>query len=155
MFDKIKGLLAGNNHAGNSDGEIKDPLLKTRIAASVLLLETAYTDDYCSPEELSLIQTVLNKKFNISNGLASEILALAQREREEEVDLWQFSNLINQKFSEQEKISIMETAWQIIYTDGKLGSNEDNFAHTMAKLLRLSHEQMIAAKLKAKKKMLN
>ena len=151
MFDKIKNLLTGSNHEKNSGGVTKDPKLKTRIAACVLLLETAYADDYCSPEELTLIQLILNKKFNISNDLASEIMTLAQRKRGEEVDLWQFSNLINQEFSEQKKITIMETIWQIIYLDGKLDSNEDNFAHIMAKLLRLSHEQMIAAKLKAKK----
>jgi len=155
MFDKIKDLLTSSRHEKNSGEDTKDPLLKTKVAASVLLLETAYTDDYCSPEELNIIQSVLNKKFNITNELASEIMALAQRKLEEEVDLWQFSNLINQEFSEQEKITIMETAWQIIYTDGKLDSNEDNFAHTMAKLLHLSHEQMISAKLKAKNKMMN
>ena len=44
----------------------------------------------------------------------------------------------------------MESVWSIIFADGKLDANEDYFAHKLANLLRLSHGEMIDAKLAAK-----
>ena len=38
--------------------------------------------------------------------------------------------------------------WEIIYTDGILDKHEDYLVHKLANLLRLSHEQLIEAKLK-------
>ena len=50
--------------------------------------------------------------------------------------------------SEQKKTQIIEMVWEIIYIDGKLDQHEDYLVHKLARLLRLSHKQLIEAKLK-------
>jgi len=43
----------------------------------------------------------------------------------------------------------MELVWKLVYADGILDKHEDYLAHKLAKLLRLSHRELIDAKLKA------
>ena len=50
----------------------------------------------------------------------------------------------------EEKLRLIETIWKIAYTDGKLDKHEDYLVHKLAKLLRLTHKQLIEAKIKAK-----
>jgi hypothetical protein len=38
--------------------------------------------------------------------------------------------------------------WEIVYIDGKLDQYEDYLVHKLGKLLRLTHQQLINAKLK-------
>jgi len=41
--------------------------------------------------------------------------------------------------------------WDVVYADGKLDKHEDYLVHKLAALLRLTHKQLIEAKLKVKK----
>ena len=60
----------------------------------------------------------------------------------------QITNLINQNYSIEEKIRIIEMIWKLAYTDGKLDKHEDYLVHKLARLLRLTHKQLIEAKFK-------
>lgn len=120
------------------------------IAASVLLLETAYADFECSDDEMSHVMETLREKFGISREYTEDLLEIARRERAQAIDLWQYANLINQQYSLEEKKELMAAAWRIIYIDGELEKHEDHFAHKLATLLRLSHSEMIEAKIKGR-----
>ena len=72
----------------------------------------------------------------------------SEAEIEKSIDLWQFTNLINQNYSIEEKLKVIELIWKVAYSDGKLEKHEDYLAHKIAGLLRLSHGQLIDAKLK-------
>ncbi len=142
MFKSIKSLLGSQCPAKDKPS--------TRLAVTILLLEASFVDGECSPAELTKVKVAIRRQFSLTDNEAEKLIGQARQERQETVDLWQFSNQINQDFSEAQKIQIMETAWQIFYADRILDSDEDQYAHTMAKLLRLSHEQLIAAKLKGR-----
>ncbi len=143
MFKSIKSLL-GNKRP------VREEPSRTRLAVTILLLEASFVDGECSPDELAKIKAAIIKQFSLTDSEAGKLISQATEEQQETVDLWQFSNQINHDFPEAQKIQIMEAAWQIFYADGILNSDEDQYAHTMAKLLRLSHEQLIAAKLKGR-----
>jgi uncharacterized tellurite resistance protein B-like protein len=64
------------------------------------------------------------------------------------VDLWQFTKLINENYSNEEKIKIIEILWQIVYVDGKMDQHEHYLMNKLQNLLRLTHDQLITAKLK-------
>ncbi len=98
---------------------------------------------------LHIVQTLKNM-FNLSSEYVDELIEQARLERKNSVELWQYTNKMNQNFSKEEKIQVMEDVWRVIHADGQLEKHEDQFAHKLANLLRLSHEQMIAAKIKAR-----
>ena len=66
------------------------------------------------------------------------------------MDLWEFTDLINENYSRAEKKEILEAAWRVIYADDRLDKYEDHFVHKLAKLLRFEHRDLIDAKLKVK-----
>ncbi len=45
---------------------------------------------------------------------------------------------------------MVELVWDIAYADGSLDRHEDYFVHKLANLLRLTHRQLIDAKLRVK-----
>jgi len=123
---------------------------RLQVATCIILLEVAKSDDEFSSIEKATVGAILKKKFDLSAEAAEELIKVASREREESVDLWEFTNLINENYSKEEKRRIVESAWRVIYADEKLDSYEDYFVHKLAKLLQLDHSDLIDAKLKVK-----
>ena len=72
----------------------------------------------------------------------------SEAELEKSIDLWQFTNCINQNYPIEDKLKVIEIVWEVAYSDGRLEQHEDYLAHKLATLLRLSHKQLIDAKLK-------
>ncbi|MFO7606501.1 MAG: TerB family tellurite resistance protein [Desulfurivibrionaceae bacterium] len=151
MLTIIKSILEGKkDEKSESPG---DPERKKHVAAGVLLLEAAHIDDECTEEEMEHVVETLKEKFNLTADCVAELIELAHQHREEAIDLWQYTNHINQHFERAEKLAVMEDVWRIILVDGQLEKHEDHFAHKLASLLRLSHAEMIDAKLKAREQM--
>ena len=152
MLNFIKNTLSGRGR-GVSDASA-DREERTKIAASVILLEAAYADYECSPEELDHVIATLRTNFNLSRSHAEDLVELAHRERSQAVDLFEFTNHINDAFSKQEKKEVLEAVWRVIFLDGTLEKHEDHFVRKLTHLLRLSHQEMIEAKLKAREQTL-
>jgi uncharacterized tellurite resistance protein B-like protein len=119
-----------------------------RVAACALLLEMAHIDGESSLEEQEAILAILRKRFGLNDEQVSELVDAAAEEWKRSVDLWPFARRINQDFSETEKERLIEMIWEVAFLDGRLDKYEDYLVHKLANLLRLSHGQLIEAKLK-------
>ena len=119
-----------------------------RVATCALFLELARIDEKFTEAEMNSIVSILKEKYSLSSEHADALIAEAERELEKSVDLWQFARLINENYSNEEKIKIIETLWRIVYVDGKMDQYEHYLMNKLQNLLRLSHHQLIAAKLK-------
>lgn len=149
MFDRIRKIIEGNN-TKTVPAQEQDPVFKRHIAASVLLLEAAHVDNECTDEEMDHVIETLKSNFDLSHEYTEELIGLAHEERNNAVDLWEFTNHMNQHYALDEKLAVMEDVWRIIHADGQLEKHEDHFAHKLANLLRLTHKQLIDAKVKAR-----
>lgn len=129
-------------------GEEKTPdENQVAVAVCALLLEMAGIDGEFSETERKQVFSVLRKQFHLEEGQVEELTRLASKELEGSLDLWNFTNRINQYYSTEEKIKLVELLWRIIYADKKLDKYEDYLIHRLSGLLRLSHKQLIEAKL--------
>jgi uncharacterized tellurite resistance protein B-like protein len=149
MFAVIRNIIEGKSSSKGKESR-EDLEQKKHVAAGVLLLEAAHIDNECTDDEMEHIVATLRDKFDLSDDCVADLLELAHDGREQAVDLWQFTNHVNQHFSAAEKLAVMEDVWRIILLDGQLEKHEDHYAHKLANLLRLSHKQMIDAKLRAR-----
>jgi uncharacterized tellurite resistance protein B-like protein len=111
----------------------------------------ARIDEKFTAEEMDTVLSIMTEKYGLSREHADALVAEADRELEESVDLWQFAGLINENYSIDEKIEIIETLWQMVYVDGKMDEYEHYLMNKLKNLLRLSHDQLIGAKLKVLK----
>lgn len=147
MIDLVKKFF------GKSRSDVSRPDKETashdvRIATCALLLEMAHIDGEFSESERESIINIIKKDYDLSDEHAVALIEAAGEELERSIDLWKFAKLINQNYSLDEKIQIIEMVWRVIYTDGKLDRHEDYLVHKLANLLRLTHKELIDAKMK-------
>lgn len=120
---------------------------RIQIASCVILLEVAKFDFDFSSIEKETTKAILKNEFAIPEDAIEDLMKISEEKREDSVDLWEFTNVINKNFSREEKIKIIEAAWKIIYADDKLDKYENHYVHVLADLLRLRHDELIDAKL--------
>ena len=147
MIDLVKKFFT-KKASDDSGQEKKEDSHDIRVAACAILLEMANIDGEFSKEEQLSIVSMLKEKYQLSEEYTAELVKSSHKELEGSIDLWQFTNLINQSYSRDEKISIVEMVWQVVYADGKLDKHEDYLVHKLGKLLRLSHKELIDMKVK-------
>ena len=119
-----------------------------RVATCALFVEIARIDEKFTEAEMNSIVSILKERYGLSPEHADALIAEAEGQLEKSVDLWHFTRLINENYSTEEKIKIIETLWRIVYVDGKMDQYEHYLMNKLQNLLRLSHNQLIAAKLK-------
>lgn len=122
------------------------------IATCALLLEMAHTDSEFNSLEQEKIISILQDEFNLSHHDASELIELSELERKESLDLWQFTNLINNHYSKEEKKKVLEILWHVVYADDKVDKYEEYLMRKLSNLLNMDHGDMIDAKFKARDK---
>ena len=110
---------------------------RIQLAACALLLELAYADDEFSTAERAHIESVLLRHFNLDAAAASALMSLADQERKQAVDLWQFTSLIAQRYDLGQKMLLAEVMWGLILADGAVAEHEAYLVRKMANLLGL------------------
>ena len=149
MIENIKKFFSEKIDTSDQESQVSSEQ-SVSIASCALLLEMAHADSEFSQSERDNIIAILQSNFDMTKDDASELLNLADLERKESLDLWQFTNLINQNYSREEKIKVAETLWRVIYTDGKVDKHEEYLMRKLTFLLNLQHQDMIEAKFKAR-----
>ena len=95
MLDKIKSIFQTKvTEAAAPDEQ------RFEIAACVLLLEVAHSDDDFSAVERKAVTEILTERFSLSETEVTELMAAADERRKEALDLFQFSQVINKEFQE-------------------------------------------------------
>jgi uncharacterized tellurite resistance protein B-like protein len=147
MLDFVVSHLSGGKGNSLKPGRSKEDRVK--IATCVLLLEMANADGVFSHSEGGKLREILQNDLKLPPDEIEEILSIAEREREESVDLWAYTNLINEHFTDADKQRLVEMIWELAYVDDRLDQYEDYLVHKLGNLLHVKHEDLIAAKLKA------
>ena len=150
MIDLVKKFF-GKSPKGGPGDQVEETSHDIRVATCALFLEMSNIDGEFSKTERENIISIMKKHYDLSDEYVVTLLEASHEELKGSIDLWQFTNLINQNYSMEEKLRIIEAIWRVAYTDGKLDKHEDYLVHKLAKLLRLSHKQLIEAKVKVKK----
>jgi uncharacterized tellurite resistance protein B-like protein len=147
MIDILKrffSLSPGNGKA--SPGNENDQ--QVLMAVCALFLEMGRIDGTFSQQETGMVVDLLTKKYGLAVEHVDAIMAEANRVLDESVDLWQFARVINEDFDNARKEKLIERLWRIVYIDGKMDEHEHYLMNKLSNLLRLSHKQLIDAKLK-------
>ena len=147
MIDLVKNFFGRHIRNSSTDQEVEKPH-DIRMAICALFLEMANIDGEFSESEQKNIILTLEKDYHLPEEYADALIEASNEELKGSIDLWKFTNLINQNYSGEEKIRIIEMVWKIAYADGTLDKHEDYLVHKLSKLLRLTHKQLIDAKLK-------
>jgi uncharacterized tellurite resistance protein B-like protein len=123
---------------------------KIQIAATTLFIEIAKADSNFSPDEQNKIIELLKKFFSLTNEQVENLISLANEWIKESVSLYEFTDIINKYFTQDDKYELVKNLWKIVYIDNVLDKYEEHLIRIISNNLKLSHRDMIAAKLEAK-----
>lgn len=145
MIDAIKKFF-GSQMSPPTDPDAARAGKDIRLAACALLLELAHADSEFTADERQHLESAVRRQFGVAGPEAERLLELAEAERAQAVDLWQFTKLISDNYSTGQKMVLAEIMWGLVYADGELASKEDYLMRKIFSLLRLEPGYLAEAK---------
>ena len=148
MLSSLQNLLhtfftpEGNAH--EQDGQ------KLQLATAVLLFDVMRSDDKTGDAELTLTKNTLRKRFALSDEALAQLMAQAEQTAKSANDYFSFTSLMNDSFTQAQKIQVVEFMWQVAYADDAVDANENHLISKVASLLYVTHGEYIGAKMRAK-----
>ena len=144
MLEQLKKIfLEEPDDDGRTEADI-------RLAAAALLIEVARADHQQDSAEESTMATLLINTLGIDPETVDALMRSAQRKVEEATSLFEFTRLINEHYSIEQKRSLVQSMWQVAYADASLDKYEEHIIRRVAELIYLPHPDFIAAKLEAR-----
>lgn len=156
MFDYLKKIFGEEPEQKTELREHKPSVTKkhkVEIAACALFIEMAKADGEFTDEERSFIISEMKNTFNLEDDCIDDLMALAEQRVKESVSLYEFTGIINNTFTQPEKIELIESLWKLIYKDEKLSAYEDHLIKRIGATMNIEHKQIINAKLWVKEQM--
>ena len=98
---------------------------RAQIAAAVLLVEVARSDQNFSDAERQAVLESVQRKFRLSATESQQLLELAELESRTAHDIYQFTSRIDATFQIDEKVRLLEELWRAAYSDGVLHEYEE------------------------------
>jgi len=146
----IKNIFS--NRKNNSDNENHANSLGVELAYAALLIEVVKSDYEIDERESKKVLEILNKKLNSNYDDLHQIMELAKNKSDEATSLYEFTRLINDEYVYEEKVEMIESMWNIAFSDQRLDKYEDYLIRKIAELTYVSHSDFIKSKLKAKER---
>jgi uncharacterized tellurite resistance protein B-like protein len=156
MFENLRKIFLNNEPAKieRSSGSASNlQNRKVEVAACALFIEMAKADGEYSDDERNFIVSEMKSVFNLDDEYVNDLMQLAEQRIKESVSLYEFTGVINNTFSQEEKIQLIESLWKLIYKDEKLSEYEDHLMKRIAGTINVEHKQIINAKLWVKQQM--
>lgn len=134
MIGRLKTMLRQLEQDAGASPEAPDEDAM-RLAASALLVETAIMDGRFDDTERATIQRVLGARFSLEADTAAALVAEAEDAVDESHQLFRFTKAINDHFSPEQRVELMEMLWEVAYADGVLDDFEENLLRRIAGLI--------------------
>ena len=123
----------------------------TAIKACIaLLLETSMADEILDDNEIDALKITLIKDFKIENDEVDELIAFAKENVKDSTSLYEFTRDINDSFSAEQRVQLIESMWKIAYADGNIDKYEERIIRKVSNLIYVAHSDFIKAKISAR-----
>lgn len=148
MLSSIKKFFEDHLQPEISDGITNAKGIEYATAA--LLIELAKSDFAEHPTERQLIIAMLQDTFALADADLQELLALAESGTSDANDIFQFTSLVNDHYTNDQKIMLLENFWKVAYADGRLDKYEEQFIRKVAGLINLPPSEFTKTKHRVK-----
>jgi uncharacterized tellurite resistance protein B-like protein len=120
------------------------------VATAALLVEIVRMDGTVHAAEQAAVLGAVRAKFGLSATEADALVELAAAEARQANDYYQFTSIINRRFTQAQKIRVVELLWEVAYADATAHPYEEHLIRKLADLLYVEHRDYIHAKLQAR-----
>ncbi|MEE4108121.1 MAG: TerB family tellurite resistance protein [Halieaceae bacterium] len=140
MLARIKALFLEDTDTAERDGHEID------LAAAALLVEVARADHEQSVEEEAAMGELLATSLNLDPEEVQAVLGRAGDAVEDATSLFEFTRLVNDHYSIDEKRRLVRSMWQVALADRDLDKYEEHLIRRVAELIYLPHPEFIQTK---------
>lgn len=120
------------------------------LATAVLLVEVMRADPQLGEAERLAVVEALRRKFTLVDDELDRLVELAHETARTANDFYGFTSTLNERFSHEQKVRMVEFMWSVALADGHLDAHENHLISKVAGLLHVTHGEYIAAKLHAR-----
>ena len=121
-----------------------------RLAAAALLFEVVRADARVTDEERTVMRSAVQTVFGLGREESLELLGLAERASREAASLYEFTQVVDQALSAEDKKRLVELLWLVVFADGEKHPAEEPMVRQIAGLLHVPHPDFIDAKIRAR-----
>ena len=151
MFKKLYDDLVSRISAEDSAADDRDAAI--RMATAVLMVDVALVDDRFDENEFDRMLSLVRDHFGLGTQDAAELINAANAKADDLISVHEFTKLLHEQLSHDEKARVVELLWSIAYADGELDKYENSLVLKVSDLLyvsrgvvmRLKHDAEIAA----------
>lgn len=123
---------------------------RMRLAAAALLIETARADFSQDASEEDALEQLLSSSLELDRQAVHELVEAATRQLDGSTSLYEFTRVINDYYSAQQKLELIAAMWRVAYADGDLDKYEEHLIRQVAELTYVPHADYIRTKLEAR-----
>ncbi len=131
------------------DAELQNSTHPLQLATAALLMEVSRADFSVDAQEQAAVSKLLQKQFELSADELSALVELGRQEAEQATSLYEFTRLINDNYTPQQKSQLVLNLWQVALADNEIDKHEDHLIRKVADLIHVPHSTFIRTKLAA------
>ncbi|WP_413664485.1 tellurite resistance TerB family protein [Microbulbifer sp. CNSA002] len=147
MLQQIRKLF---EQIGNSvDVEARDEK-DVRMISAALLVEVATVDQKLDECERETLTQLLCQHYSLDQTSATEIVSEAISQRDRATSLFEFTQAVNEQFSERDKYLLILQMWQVAFSDDVIEAFEEHLIRRVAELIYLPHGLFTKARAEAR-----
>ncbi len=147
MLDKLQQFF--HHYLSNTEDNQKPLEHRLQLACAVLMVEMIYVDNEVTDTEQQKIRQLFNQEFNLAEDETESLLKLATDKKRQATDYYAFTSLLNEHYTQQQKINLVADLWSLAFADGKLDKYEEHLVRCLADLLHVPHHAFIKTKYEA------
>lgn len=148
MLVQIRNFFK-ENLAPSASATAAESKHRLQLAVGALLLEMTRVDGEVRPEQCARVEAAIREHFDLSSDETATLIRLADAERDGATDYFQFTTLINDEYTPEQRVQVVEQLWAVALADRELHRYEEHLVRKIAQLLHVPHNAFIAAKHRA------
>ncbi|MDH5632210.1 MAG: TerB family tellurite resistance protein [Gammaproteobacteria bacterium] len=116
------------------------------LAAAALLIEMTRADHQRDDVEMQAVLRALKRSYSYDDEQLATLLDLAEAEAADMTSYHEFSSLIKNGFSYEDRVRVIAMLWEVAFADGRIDHHEEHLVRKIAGLLYVRREDIVAAK---------
>lgn len=117
-----------------------------KLCCFSLMVITANVDSNFDSSERIVIEQLGRDLFDLDKSTVEEIVHDAEQQAGDSTSLYEFTSLIHEHLSENEKFKLVEGLWRVAYADGQIDKYEEHIIRRVSDLIYLDHARFTEAR---------
>ncbi|MDP5209234.1 TerB family tellurite resistance protein [Microbulbifer sp. 2205BS26-8] len=147
MLQQIRKLF---KQIGSSADVETHSTVDMRMISAALLVEVATVDQELEQRERDTLTQLLRQHYALDADSANVIIDEAIAKRDQSTSLFEFTQAVNDQFSERDKYLLVLQMWQVAFSDNVIEAFEEYLIRRVSELIYLPHGLFTKARAEAR-----